>query len=137
MDVIVLIGRILFSMVFVGAGIGHLTQTEGTAAAAEARGLPSPRLMAQISGVVMLLGGLAVILGIWTDLALLGIAALMFVYNITMHPFWKEEGMQQQLEMSMFMKNLSIAGGAIALFGFISNGYDAMQLVGPIFDLSN
>ncbi len=123
MEAIILIGRILFSLIFVGAGIGHLADEKSTTATAEAAGLPNPKLMGQISGVLMLIGGLAVITGFWIDLALLGIAALMLVLNFTMHKFWELEGMEQQMQMSMFMKNLSIAGGALVMFGFYAYGW--------------
>ncbi len=134
MDAVILIGRIIMSLLFIGSGIGHLAQTEATAAAAASKGLPSPKLMAQISGVVMLAGGLALALGIWTDLALLGIGALMLIYNGVMHRFWEEaDAEKQQWEMSQFMKNLAIAGASLALFGYIADGDGAMQLVGPLF----
>ena len=59
MEAIIFIGRLLFSAIFVGSGIGHLAQTDQTAATAEAAGLPNPRVMAQVSGVAFLLGGIA------------------------------------------------------------------------------
>ncbi|MEM7326231.1 MAG: DoxX family protein [Actinomycetota bacterium] len=136
MDTIVLIGRIIFSLLFIGSGIGHLAQTADTAATAAAKGLPSPTLLARLSGVALLAGGLGVSLGIWPDLALLGIALLMVILNATMHRFWETEGERQQWEMSQFMKNLAIAGASIALFGFFAYGEDANMLVGPLFDLS-
>jgi hypothetical protein len=37
--------------------------------------------------------------------------------------------------MAMFMKNLAMAGGAFALFGFFAYGYDALQVVGPALSL--
>ncbi len=135
MDVIVLIGRIVFSLLFVGSGVGHLAQTAATAEAAADRGLPSPALMARISGVVLLAGGLGVLLGIWTDLAFLGIAVLMLVFNGTMHRFWEDEGERQQWEMSQFMKNLAICGASLVMFGFFAYGYDALQVVGPALNL--
>ena len=120
MDVVILIGRILMSAIFVGSGIGHLTDTDGTAAYAEARGVPNPRLMAQLSGVLIGIAGVSVLLGIWPDLGALGMAAYAFIAAFWVHHFWTDEDpMTQQAEMSGFMKNLSIAGGALVLFGFL------------------
>lgn len=111
-----LLGRILFSLVFVGSGIGHLTQTEGSAQYAAYKKVPSPKLAVQASGVLMLLGGLAIILGIWMDLAALGIAILLLMMAFMMHRFWEEtDGQTKQVEMAQFMKNVSIAGGALVL----------------------
>ena len=115
-DEVFLIGRILFALVFVGSGIGHLTQTEGSAQYAAFKQVPNARLMVQISGVAMLLGGGAVILGIWLDLAGLLLAILVTLMAFAMHRFWEETDPQsRQGEMSHFMKNLSIAGGGLIL----------------------
>ncbi|MEM7339596.1 MAG: DoxX family protein [Actinomycetota bacterium] len=137
MDVIVLIGRIVFSLLFLGSGVGHLMQTAQTAATAAEKGLPQPELMARLSGVAWLAGGLGVVLGIWPDLAVAGLALLLVIVNATMHRFWEEtDAERQQWEMSQFMKNLSIAGACIVMFGIFAYGNDALQLVGPALNLS-
>jgi uncharacterized membrane protein YphA (DoxX/SURF4 family) len=115
-DELFLLGRILFSLVFIGSGVGHLTQTAGSAQYAEYKKVPNATLMVQISGVALLLGGLAIILGIWMDLAALGIAVLVLAMAFLMHRFWEETDPQtKQTEMAAFMKNVSIAGGALIL----------------------
>jgi putative oxidoreductase len=110
-DATFLIGRILFSMVFIGSGIGHLTQTEGSAQYATYKKIPNAKLMVQVSGVAMLLGGAAVILGVWMDLAGLLLAILVLIMAFAMHRFWEETDPQtKQSEMAAFMKNVSMAG---------------------------
>ncbi len=136
MEAIIFIGRLLFAMIFLGSGVGHLMQTEATAAVAEKRGLPNPTLMAQVSGVLLFLGGVAIVTGFWIDLALLGLAAMVLIMAFTIHPFWKFEGEEQMGEMPMFMKNICIAGACIALFGFFAYGWDATTIVGPALDLN-
>jgi uncharacterized membrane protein YphA (DoxX/SURF4 family) len=139
MGVVILIARILYAMIFIGSGsAGHLMQTEGTAGYAESRGVPNSKILTQLSGVVIFVGGLGVILGIWADLAALGLAAYSLIAGIMVHHFWTDEdAMTQQVEMSMFMKNLSIAGGGLALFGFLAATGDAVGLMitDPLFDL--
>ena len=46
--------------------------------------------------------------------------------------------MLQQVEMSMFMKNLSIAGGGLLLFALMGlyGEQIGMTITGPLFDLS-
>lgn len=121
-DLVLLIGRIVFSIMFIASGVGHLMDTEGSTAYAQGKGLgDNSKLLVQISGVCLALGGVATLLGIWVDLALLLIAVLVLVIGFMMHAFWKEtDQMAQQMEMSMFMKNLTIAGGALmgsAIYG--------------------
>ncbi len=111
-----LIGRILFSLVFLGSGFGHLAQADASAQYASAKKVPNAKLMVQLTGVLMILGAVAVILGILMDLAALLIAILVVIYAVMMHRFWEESDPQtQQVEMAMFMKNISIAGGALVI----------------------
>lgn len=123
-DEVFLLGRILFSLVFLGSGIGHLTQTEGSAQYAAYKKVPSPKLAVQLTGVAMVLGALAVILGVLMDLAGLLLAILVLIYAFMMHRFWEEtDGQTKQVEMAQFMKNVSIAGAGlmIAAIGFASS----------------
>lgn len=135
MEAIIMIGRIIFSLMFIASGVGHLAQTADSAAYAESKGLSNATLMVQVSGVALLLGGLGVITGFWIDLALLGLAALLLIMAVTMHAFWKLDGPEQQNEMAMFMKNLTLAGACIVMFGFFAYGWDATTIVGPALDL--
>ncbi len=115
-DELFLIGRIVFSLMFLLYGVRHLTQTEGSAGYAAYKKVPSPRLMVQFTGVAMVLGGLAVIFGFWMDLAALGLAIFVMAAGLFMHRFWEETDDQtRQVEMAQFMKNVSIAGAALIL----------------------
>lgn len=120
-DTLFMIGRILFSLVFIGSGIGHLTQTEGSAQYASYKKVPNATLMVRISGVLMLVGGLAVVFGVFMDAAALGLAILVLIMAFVMHRFWEETDPQtKQAEMAQFMKNVSIAGAGLVLTAFTS-----------------
>ena len=138
MSVVILVGRILFALIFVGSGsAGHLMQTEGTAGYAESRGVPNSKILTQLSGVLIFLGGAGVILGIWADLAALGLVAYSLIAAFWVHHFLTDDDpMTQQVEMSMFMKNLSIAGGGLILFAFLAAVGDGVDLMitDPVFD---
>ena len=132
-EAVLLIGRIMFSIMFIGSGIGHLMDTEGSTAYAEGKGLANAQLMVQISGACLAAGGVATLLGIWVDLALLLIAVLVLIIGFMLHAFWKEtDQMAQQNEMSMFMKNLTIAGGALMGSAIYGSGYTGNQLIDPV-----
>ncbi len=137
MSIVILIGRVLFGLIFIGSGInGHLMQTDATAAYGEMRGLKNSRLLVQISGVLIAAGGLGVILGIYTDLAALGLAAYALISAFLLHHFWTDEEQLQVMEMTMFMKNLSIAGGGLILFAFTAAAGPALDftITDPLFD---
>ncbi len=139
MSFVVLIARILYGAIFIGSGVaGHIMQTDDTAGYAEMRGVPQHRMLTQLSGVLIAVGGIGVILGVWTDLAALGVALYSLVSAFMVHHFWTDEGQMQQIEMTMFMKNLAIAGGGLALFALFATTGDTIGLTitGSVFDLS-
>lgn len=139
MDVIVLIGRILYAAVFLGSGVGHLTQTKETVAYAESVGVSRANTLVPLTGVQMLVGGAMIVLGIWMDLGFLIVAAFLIPTSFIMHAFWKSSDPQErQVQQAHFMKNISMTGAAIALFALVSFVGDDLGLTftGPLFDLS-
>ncbi len=138
MSLVILIGRILFGLIFVGSGAaGHLAQTDATAGYAEMRGVKNAKVLVQISGVLILAGGLGVIFGVLADLAALGLVAYSLIAAFMVHHFWTDEDeMTKNMEMSLFMKNLSIAGGGLILFGFMAAAGPAVDfmITDPLFD---
>jgi uncharacterized membrane protein YphA (DoxX/SURF4 family) len=137
---VILIGRILLGLIFVGSGAaGHLKEAEATAGYAASRGVPNSKLLTQVSGVLILAAGLGVIFGVFADLAALGMVAYSLITAFMVHHFWTDtDEMTQTMEMSMFMKNLSIAGGALILFAFMATAGEAVgfTLTDPVFSLS-
>jgi putative oxidoreductase len=117
MEIVFLIGRILFAFMFVMSGVNHLTKADHMVGYAQFKGVPSPKLAVQGSGVVLLLGGLSVILGVWADLGAIVLAAILVIMAVKMHNFWTIEDPQaKQADMIGFMKNISMAGGAVFMF---------------------
>jgi uncharacterized membrane protein YphA (DoxX/SURF4 family) len=137
MEAIFLIGRILFVFLLLGSAFGHLTQADAMGGYAEAKGLPNGKLLTQVSGVALLLGGLSILLGIWGDAGSLGIAILLLIIAVTMHAFWKETDPQaKQLEMVNFNKNVALAGGALAMYVLFygTDGYGYFTITGALFN---
>lgn len=136
MEALLIIGRIMFSLIFLGAGIGHLAQPAATAGYAASRGVPAAGLLARISGVLIAAGGLGVILGVWMDLAALGLAVYVLLAAFMVHHFWSDDEPTKTAEMSMFMKNLSICGAGLILFAMSATGADmGWELGTRLFDL--
>ena len=116
MDVIVLVARILFAAIFIASGIGHLTQSEAMAGYANSVGVPAAKLSVIVSGVLMVVGSLSVILGVWGDLGSLLILVAVAPIAFLMHRFWTADGEARMNEQIQFNKTISLAGGALALF---------------------
>ena len=110
------IGRILFAMLFIASGVGHLAQREASVAYAEAKGLAAAGVLVPLSGLMIIAGGLSILLWSWVDLGAWLLVLFLFATALKMHAFWKEEGEARQVEMANFMKNVSLAGAAIVFF---------------------
>jgi putative oxidoreductase len=121
MKYIPLIGRILFSLIFISSGImGHMIGLTGTSAYAASKGLPIPTVLVLISGIIAVLGGLSIMLGYKAKLGALLIVVFLVPVTFTMHQFWTDtDPMMSQIGMALFMKNIALIGGAllIAYFG--------------------
>jgi putative oxidoreductase len=137
MEAIFLISRILFVLLLLGSAFGHLTQADAMGGYASSKGLPNGKVLAQVSGVALLVGGLSILLGIFGDAGALGIAVLLLIMAVTMHAFWKETDAQaKQMEMISFNKDVALAGGALAMYVlfYVTNGYGYFTITGALFN---
>lgn len=138
MDVIVLIGRVLFAAIFLASGVAHLTQTRELAGYADSRGVPNSSLLVQLSGVQVLIGGLMVVFGVWMDLGFLILAAFLLPVAVLIHSFWRLDDPQQvNAERAQFMKNLALTGACLALFALVAHlGPDlGLTITEPLVEL--
>ena len=138
MDILVLIGRILFSVLFLTSAVGHLTQSEAMAQYAASKGVPVPQLSVVVSGVVLAVGALSVLFGVWADLGALLLVAFLVPTAALMHNFWSESDAQaRQTEMIQFNKDIALAGAALMLFAFFAHTSDlGLTITGPLFTIS-
>jgi putative oxidoreductase len=135
-DVMFLIGRILFVNVFLTSAMGHFTQTEAMSGYATSRGVPAARAAVVGGGVVLVLGGLSVLLGVWGDLGALLLVLFLLPTALTIHAFWKEsEPGSRMNEMIQFNKDIALAGGALVLFAVFSEDTLGLTLTGPLLGL--
>ncbi len=125
-----LVGRILFAMVFIASGIGHLTNMSGMVGYAQSKGAPAPKIMVPLTGVVIIIGGVLVVLG-WHRFIAAGLLFLFLVPTaFIMHAFWKvTDPMAKMGEMVHFQKDLALAGAAL-VFAFYSGWSWPMSLGG-------
>ncbi|MFQ2082185.1 DoxX family protein [Aeromonas veronii] len=107
-DVALLAGRVLLALMFVMAGWSKIGGYAGTQGYMEAMGVPG--FMLPLVILLELGGGLAVVLGLFTRSlsVLLSGFTLMAAFIFHYQP-------AEQMQMLMFMKNVSVAGGFLAL----------------------
>ena len=124
----VLLGRILYSLIFLNSGLFHFS---GMAIGyASSQGVPLASFLVPFSGVMAIVGGLLIILGYKAKWGAWLLVAFLIPVTFMMHAFWKEtDPMQKQMQMAMFMKNISMLGAAflIAWFGAGPVSFDARR----------
>jgi putative oxidoreductase len=111
---IVFLGRLLFTLMFIMSGPNHFSkQMIGYAAA---QGVPLASLAVPISGVLAFLGGLSILLGYRAKIGAWLIVLFLVPVTLTMHKFWGvADPMMAQMQMIMFLKNVSMLGGALII----------------------
>jgi len=127
MDVLFLIGRILFATLFVSSALGvHLGKAGKQGIEyARAYGAPSPELLVPLTGWMILVGGTMIALGLWADLGALLVIGFLAGITPIMHAFWKIDDPQEQaVQSAMFFKNTALAGAALIIFYFYNQGQD-------------
>ncbi|MCP3139947.1 DoxX family protein [Pyxidicoccus xibeiensis] len=124
MGVLAPLGRLLFSAIFITSGLNHFFQLQALTAYAQASGVPEPRLAVLLSGVALVGGGLCVLLGVFARLGAAAIAVFLLAAAFMVHRFWLiPDAVAAQEQLIHFMKNLSMAGGALLIVYFGSGPF--------------
>ncbi len=114
---VVFLGRLLFGLIFLMASLNHFKSQ--TIAYAAAQGVPVASIAVPLSGVLALLGGLSILLGYKAKIGGWLIALFLVCVTPMMHKFWGvTDPMMQQIQMIMFLKNVSMLGGALLVTQF-------------------
>ena len=120
MKIFVLIGRMLFCLIFLTSSIGHFS-TESIQYSAD-KGVPLASILVPFSGVIAAIGALSIIVGYKARLGAFLIIMFLLPVTFIMHPFWVEaDPVVQQMQLTMFMKNISMLGAAV-LIGYFGSG---------------
>jgi putative oxidoreductase len=119
MEIIFLIGRILFVALFVSSGYGHLTKVKQMGGYAKSMGVPAAEFMTIVTGIMIVVGGIMVLFNFEMFYGALLIFLFLIPTSFMMHAFWKvEDAGMKQVQQIMFMKNLSLAGAALMIMYF-------------------
>ena len=133
MDAVLVIGRVLFALIFVASGINHITKAEHMTGYAQFKKVPAAKASVLLSGVLFLLAAASLILGVYADLGALVLAVLLVMMAVMFHDFWKQTDPQQkQMEQIAFFKNISMAGGALVMFAALVASDEGARIIGPM-----
>jgi len=82
----------------------------------ESKGLPQPKALVYISGLVLLLGGLGIIAGAYPVVSIGMLSGFLVAANILVHDFWNLEEEREE-QMTHFLKNAGLLGALLMLLG--------------------
>jgi len=116
MEILLLLGRIIFGGFFIMSGINHFTNVKMMAGYSASKNIPAPSVAVVGSGVMLVVGGLSVVLGFLPILGLLLLIVFLVPTSFLMHNFWTVQDPQfRAAEQINFLKNMAITGAALAL----------------------
>ena len=110
------LGRILLGGYFIMSGLNHFKHLGMLTGYAQSKGVPMPRESVLLTGLMMVLGGLGILLGVYIQLSVFLLAIFLVVTTFQMHRFWKitDQGAKMGEEIN-FKKNLALLGALLML----------------------
>jgi putative oxidoreductase len=108
------VARIFFAIPFLGFGIGHLTNASMMAGMVP---IPGGEIWVYVTGIAMIMAGIAAITKFQGKLAMLLLALLLFTYIVTIHIPMMMNPETMQMGMIGLYKDAGLMGGALLLAG--------------------
>ncbi|MFA6257334.1 MAG: DoxX family membrane protein [Candidatus Paceibacterota bacterium] len=110
------LGRVLLGGYFLQNAYNHLKNTAALTGYAQSKGVPMPKLSVVVTGLMMLLGGLGILLGVYVQYAVLLLAIFLLGTLWKMHRYWEvSDPMARMGEHVNFYKNLGLLGAILML----------------------
>jgi putative oxidoreductase len=138
MGIVVLLGRIFLSAIFIAAAPRHFTR-EGIAHAA-ALGVPLAPVLVPLSGLLALAGGASLLVGYRASWGAWILVAFLVPVTLLMHAFWRlDDPAAIHAQQAMFMKNVALLGAALLVshFGAGPISLDARSAPAPSASLES
>jgi putative oxidoreductase len=121
MNSLLLIGRIIFGVFFLYSGVNHFIGFGMMTQYAKMKGVPFPATAQGITGLMLLLGGLSIVFGIYPFVGIVLLVVFLVPVSLMMHNFWKLEDPQLRMADKVnFMKNMALLGALLMLLAIPS-----------------
>lgn len=124
MEVFVPVARVLFALLFVRAGLSHLSPSDPAVGYAEHLGVPAAATTVKLAGLLAVTGGLSVALGLYAQVGALLLVAFLLPVTFVVHQFWGLEDVGAAATQRVhFDKNMALLGGALLVAWFGSGPF--------------
>ncbi len=116
-----LIGRIIFGGYFIYNGVNHFIGFGMMSQYAKMKGVPFPAIAQGMTGLMLLLGGLSIVFGIYPFVGIVLLVAFLVPVSLMMHNFWKLEDPQLRMADKInFTKNMALLGAVLMVLAIPS-----------------
>lgn len=132
-DVAFVVGRLVFGGYWIYNGLNHFINLRMMSDFARQRGVPFPaELSVMVTGLMMLIGGLTIVLGIYTWVGMTLIIVFLLSAMIFIHKFWEiQDPMSRMMEMILFARNAAYIGALLTLYTLGNMWpYNILELLG-------
>lgn len=108
------LAKVVLGAYFIKSGVNHFLNRAMLAGYAGSKGLPMPMAGVLVSGVMMTLGGLGIISGMYMTVAVWLCVVFLVAAAFGIHTFWKvQDPMAKMGEQINFEKNLALAAALL------------------------
>jgi putative oxidoreductase len=116
MDTLLLFGRIILGGFFIYSGVNHFIGFGMMTQYAKMKGVPFPATAQGITGLMLLLGGVSILCGVYPVVGILLLVAFLVPVSLMMHNFWVIRDPQSRMaDKTNFMKNMALLGAILML----------------------
>lgn len=116
MNFIFLLSRLILGLYFLFNALNHFTKLGMLTEYAKSKNVPKPKLAVLFTGLLLLIGGLTILLGVYVEIGVLALTLFFLPVSFIMHDFWKVQDPQMKMiEMVNFTKNMAIWAGVLLL----------------------
>lgn len=120
MEVLLVIGKILFGSLFVGAGINHFKNLDAMVGYAQYKKLPFAKAGVLASSVLLIVSPVLFLFGILEIASLASLGLFLAITAIVFHNYWTVEDAQAKMnEQIAFNKNIALLGTVLAMIALL------------------
>lgn len=120
MENIYFIGRIILGVYFLYNAYNHFANVDSLAGYAASKKVPMPRVAILATGVMLFIGGAAILTGMSMVIGLWILVAFLIATSFVMHPYWKITDPTMKMgERIAFQKNMAIMGALLMIIALV------------------
>lgn len=113
-----LIGRMVLAWFYLSEAMRYAGQWEATVQLMALRNMPVPPLLLLLTLIILVLGGLALVLGFHTRHGAMLLFGFTIAASLAMHDFWQiQNPLERAADYEIFARNMAIAGALLVLVG--------------------